>query len=81
MKGRTIMEKGQNQFFDWILERAQDGKQEELIELLKHNFEQQNNGTFNQDELAESTNKMFSLIKPEYIDELKQAMEHFKGNM
>lgn len=74
------MEKGQNQFFTWILERVQEGKEDELSALLKENFEQQQAGTFDAAALAESSKKILEMIKPEHVEEYKKAMEHFGNN-
>lgn len=74
------MEKGQNQFFTWILERVQEGKTEELSAMLMENFKQQQEGSFDANALEESSKKILALIKPEYVDEFKQAMEHFGKN-
>ncbi len=74
------MEQGQKQFFDWILERVQDGKADELMALLKESFEQQQKGEFDALKLADSGRKMLTMIKPEYVEEFKQAMAHFGQN-
>lgn len=80
-EGEPVMEKGQNQFFTWILERAREGKEAELSALLKENFAQQQAGVFDADALAESGKRILELIKPEYVDEFKKAMEHFGKSM
>ena len=54
-------------------------KQEELMGLLKENFAKQQSGTFTTKELA--AKKILALIKPEYIEEFKQAQEHFEKSM
>lgn len=71
------MEKGQNQFFNWILERVKEGKADELSALLKENFQQQKAGTFDANAFEESSKKILEMIKSEYVEEFKQAMEHF----
>ncbi|KAF1297388.1 hypothetical protein BAU15_11615 [Enterococcus sp. JM4C] len=75
------MEHGQDQFFEWILARTQEGKQEELIDLLKENFEQQRTGSFDKAALEESGKRILALIKPEHVEEFKEAMQHFGKGM
>lgn len=75
------MEAGQNRFFDFILERTQEGKQDEMAKRLQASFKQQQEGAFDSAAFSESCKNIFSLLKPEGMDEVKAAMEHFRKTM
>lgn len=75
------MNKGQEMFYDFFMERAKDDKKEEAKALLEDSFARQAAGTFNLEYLSELQPKMFEVVKPEAIEELKQAMSHFASTM
>ena len=73
------MNAGQKQFFDFIIERTQTDKREDMKTLLEEGFAHQDNGTFTMEYLAEYTPKMLKNLKPEHVDEVKAITEQF-GN-
>lgn len=75
------MNQGQEMFFNFFMERVAEGKEDEAKAVLLEGFEKQANGTFTADYLSQVMPKYFQLIKPEFADDLKQAMAHFGGTL
>ena len=71
------MNPGQEKFFNFIMERVQNGKQDEAKALLNESFGKQANGTFNAEYLKGFAPRMMALLKPESIDEVKTIMSQF----
>lgn len=71
---------GQEMFLNFILQRVQEGKEEEAKEILTENFRKQNEGTFSQEDIQQFIPKMISLIKPEKLDEIQAVVKQFSGN-
>lgn len=75
------MNQGQEMFYNFFIERAKDDKKEEAKKLLEEGFARQDAGTFDKAYLQEIIPQYFALIKPEAVEELKQAMEHFASRL
>lgn len=75
------MNQGQEMFYNFFMERAKDDKKEEAKALLEEGFARQAAGTFDKAYLQETMPRYFTLIKPEAVEELKQAMEHFAASL
>jgi hypothetical protein len=75
------MNPGQQQFYDFFIERAQDGRKEEAKALLEDSFARQAAGTFDKAYFEEVMPKYFEVIKPEAVNELKAAMDHFASRL
>lgn len=73
------MNPGQEKFFQFILERVSPEHQEQAEQLLKEAFQKQDNQTFDSDYKMEFSPKMLSMLKPEYVDEVKQIMDGFNA--
>ena len=71
------MNEGQKKFFDFILERIQNGKEDEAKALLEEGFSKQADGTFTAEYSREIIPKYLAILKPEYIEEVKNIMENF----
>lgn len=71
------MNQGQEQFFNFILERVQEGKQEDARALLAESFGKQAAGTFGPDYLAGFIPRMTAILKPEHVEEVKAIMTQF----
>ncbi|WP_100488457.1 hypothetical protein [Sporolactobacillus pectinivorans] len=71
------MNPGQEKFFNFIMERIQDGKQDETKALLNESFSKQADGTFNAEYLTSFATRMIALLKPAYVDEVKTIMSQF----
>lgn len=75
------MNQGQEMFYQFFMERAKDDKKEEAKALLEEGFARQAAGTFDKAYLEEIMPRYFAVIKPEAVEELKQAMEHFSSRL
>ncbi|OCA83156.1 hypothetical protein A8F94_18700 [Bacillus sp. FJAT-27225] len=71
---------GQEMFLNFILQRVQEGKEEEAREILLENFRKQNEGTFTKDDIQQFIPKMLGLLKPEKVDEIKAVAQRFAGD-
>ncbi|KMN46714.1 hypothetical protein ACT1UG_09060 [Bacillus paramycoides] len=70
---------GQEKFLSFILERVQEGKEDEAREILTENFRKQDEGTFSQEDIQEFIPKMISLLKPEKLAEVQAVANRFSG--
>jgi hypothetical protein len=75
------MNQGQEMFYNFFIERAKDDKKEEAKKLLMEGFVRQDAGTFDKEYLQNIMPQYFDLIKPEAVEELKQAMQHFASRL
>lgn len=75
------MNPGQKMFYDFFIDRAKEDKKEEAKALLEESFSRQAAGTFNMAYLQEVMPKFFNVVKPEAIDEVKEAMNHFASRL
>jgi hypothetical protein len=75
------MNQGQEMFYNFFIERAMDNKREEAKALLEESFAKQAAGTFDMAYLQEIMPKFFAVVKPEAIEEVKKAMDHFASRL
>lgn len=75
------MNPGQNQFFNFIMERVYEEHRETVKELMEENFKKQENGTFTREDMIETQATLMKLLKPEAVEEVKMAMAHFASQM
>ncbi|CUN75145.1 hypothetical protein H8S10_08925 [Clostridium sp. NSJ-49] len=73
------MNNGQERFFNFIMERVSSENQEKAKELLSESFAKQNDGSFNKEYMMSFIPRMLELIKPEFIDEVKNIMSNHKA--
>ncbi|MDR0411472.1 MAG: hypothetical protein LBH75_05825 [Treponema sp.] len=71
------MNEGQKKFFDFILERVQNGKEKEAKALLEEGFEKQSDGTFTPEYMQGIIPKYIAILKPENVEEVKNVMMNF----
>ncbi|KLV26698.1 hypothetical protein CHH55_12425 [Niallia circulans] len=71
---------GQEKFLAFILQRVQEGKEEEAKAILMDNFRKQDEGTFSQNDIEQFLPKMISLIKPERLEEIQAVVKQFSGS-
>ncbi|WP_251551087.1 hypothetical protein [Neobacillus muris] len=71
---------GQEMFLNFIIERVQEGKEEEARAILAENFKKLEAGTFTQADIAAFVPKMISIIKPEKLAELQAVAMQFAGS-
>lgn len=75
------MNQGQEMFYNFFIERVKDDKKEEAKTLLGESFAKQAAGTFDMAYLNELTPKLFAIVKPEAVEEIKKAMDHFASRL
>ena len=73
-------ENGQKVFYDFIMERTQDGKQEEMEAALEDFFKPPQEGSFDPDAFKRGIEVITSMLKPEGAEEFKKMMNPF-GDM
>lgn len=73
------MNNGQEKFFNFIMERVDLENQDKAKELLSESFAKQDEGTFNQEYMMNFIPRMLKLIKPEFLDEVKNIMSNHKA--
>ncbi|MEH7097389.1 hypothetical protein [Neobacillus vireti] len=71
---------GQEKFLNFILQRVQEGKEDEAKEILTENFRKQSEGTFSQEDIQVFIPKMISLLKPEKLEEVQAVVKQFSGD-
>ncbi len=75
------MNQGQEMFYNFFIERVKDDKKEEARLLLEDNFARQEAGTFDMAYFQEVMPKYYELVKPEAMEEVKEAMKHFASRL
>ena len=70
-------QQGQEMFLNFILQRVQEGKEEEAREILVENFKKQAEGTFTKDDIEQFIPKMMNILKPEKIEEVQAVAKQF----
>ena len=75
------MTEDQQFFQNFILERIQPGKEEDVKAIMAESFKRQAEGTFSPEYMAEVMPKMVALLKPECVEEFMGAAAHFKSEM
>ncbi len=75
------MNPGQEQFFNFLMERVQEEHRNTAKEILEENFKKQAAGTYTREDLTETQSALMKLLRPEYVDEVGAAMAHFASQM
>jgi hypothetical protein len=75
------MDDGQKMFFDFIMERTQDGKKEAMAEALEENFRPPQEGGFDPEAFKRGMALITSLMKPEAAAEFQKMMMSPFGGM
>lgn len=75
------MNQGQKMFYDFYMNLVEEGNEKEAEEVLKECFQKQEEGTFHREYLESIQSKMYELIRPEGLEQLKKAMEQFASKL
>ncbi|MDR1001655.1 MAG: hypothetical protein LBL82_00050 [Oscillospiraceae bacterium] len=67
------------QLVSYILARVKDGKQREAQKLIDEVIARQERGGLNQAYIMSITPAAISLIKPQYLNDVRKAISNFKG--
>jgi hypothetical protein len=81
IKRRIQMNEGQQKFYDFIMERVKEGKEEEIKAIMYESFKRQQEGTFSKEYMAEIAPKMVMLLRPECVEEFKKAAGHMSSQL
>lgn len=73
------MNAGQAKFYEFMLERSKAEHVEEMQELLADAFNKAAAGEQTPEFFAMFNEKVFTYLKPEAVEEVKQAMAHFQS--
>lgn len=73
------MNKGQEMFFNFIMQNVEEKNQDKAKELLAESFGKQDDGTFNKEYMMSFIPRMLELIKPESIEQVKNIMMNHKA--
>lgn len=71
------MNEGQNQFFQYIMDCAKEGKEEDVKGLLAESFAKQADGSFSMDYLNLFHEKITTMLKEEKVEEVMNIMNQF----
>jgi hypothetical protein len=74
------MNPGQEQFYNFILERVKEDKAEEAKELLNDNFKKQAEGSFTHEDIMNFIPRISDLLKPDKAGEVQAVMKEFAAN-
>lgn len=81
MKEVNSMLEGQLKFLDFFLNNTIEGKEEEAKEILIKSFADQKTDALSLQEFKQLQERLFPLIKPEKLNEVKVAMAHFAQSL
>lgn len=71
---------GQEMFLNFILQRVQEGKENEARKILTENFRKQDEGIFTKEDIEQFIPKMEGILRPEKIEEVKAVAKQFSGS-
>ena len=75
------MNPGQKMFRDFALQRIKPGKEAEMEAILGEAFKRQEAGKFTKLYMAATAPKLMALLRPECVEEFKQAAAHMSGTL
>jgi hypothetical protein len=73
------MDKGQEKFFEFMIKRAQPGKETELKEFLAHSFNLVGAGKADAAFFTDFNAKLKDLVKPEFVAEIISVTKQFQA--
>lgn len=71
------MDKGPKMFYDFIMERTQDGKKEQMEAVLEDFFKPPQDGKFDPGAFQKRIEAIISMLKPEAVPEFRKKMNPF----
>lgn len=75
------MNPGQKMFYDFFMDKVKADRKVEARILLEESFAQQAAGNFDMGYFQEIMPKFYDLVKPEAMEEVKEAMSHFAARL
>ncbi|MDR1705112.1 MAG: tetratricopeptide repeat protein [Clostridiales bacterium] len=81
LNGIVTLNPGQKMFFDFVMERVLEGKKADIQKIMAESFKRQADGTFTKEYMAETAPAIITLLRPECVEEFKQAAAHMSGQL
>lgn len=75
------MNPGQEQFYNYVMPLAVEGKEDTLKEIVLENFKRQDEGTATKEFMMEQGPKLIACLKEEYRDQFMKNMQHFMSTL
>lgn len=75
------MNEGQQRFYEFVMSRVIEGKEEEIKAIMNESFKRQQEGTFTKEYMAGTAPKMIMLLRPECVEEFKEAAQHMSSQL
>lgn len=75
------MNEGQQKFYEFIMDRVKEGKEEEIKAIMNESFRRQQEGTFTKEYMEEIGPQMIMLLRPECVEDFKKAAEHMNSQL
>ncbi|MCL2609688.1 MAG: hypothetical protein FWD94_07290 [Treponema sp.] len=75
------MNEGQAKFKEFALARVRQGSEAELEAIMAESFRKQEDGSFTPEYMAGVAPKMIALLRPECVEEFKQAAAHMRSQI
>jgi len=75
------MNAGQEQFYNYVIPLATEGKEEELKAIVLENFKRQDEGTATKEFMMEQGPKLIACLKEEYREQFMANMAHFMSTL
>lgn len=73
------MNQGQQQFYDFIMERVKEDRTEDAKAMLNEHFQKQEAGSFTHEDIIQFMPKMTEMIQQDHVDEVTGIMTEFAG--
>ena len=73
MFGGITMNSDQQMFYDFVMQRARKGKEDEVRSILMEGIRKQDDGTFTKEYMDGIAPKLLALLRPECIGEFVKA--------
>jgi len=67
------MNSDQQTFYDFVMQRARKGKEDEVKNIVMEGIQRQDNGTFTKEYMDGIAPKLFALLRPECIGEFMKV--------
>lgn len=74
------MNPGQEQFLNYIIERSETDKADEIRLYLMESFKKQAEGTYTGADAMQSIPVILGFLKPEHVEEVQGVMKQFATN-
>jgi hypothetical protein len=74
-KGHFCLNKGRQQFLEFVLERVKADKEAEATTVISDFFKRQDAGVLTHNDIAETEWSIIVMLKPEHVEEFKRMTQ------